>query len=399
MRILLIHDFYQHFGGEDAAAMADKALLESNNQEVLLYTRDNSEIRDFSLIEKLTFPIQTLYSWQTKIKLTQLVRDRLPDVAYVHNFFPLISPSVYHVLHSLHVPIIQVIHDFRFFCPNGWFFTQGQVCERCKGGNYLNAVRFRCYRDSYLSSALAASSIGTNRLGGMLEKIDAFICLTNFLKQKLVEAGIRQEKIFVKPNFIDASQITPAYGQGEYALYLGRLSREKGIWTLLRAFQQLKGISLKIAGSGPMEAELRRFLKENAVKNVEIVGFKSGKDKRQLLAESMFVVMPSEWYETFGLVILEAYAAGKPVVASSIGSLPYVVRDGKSGLLFAAGDIHDLAEKIERLSTHPDEREAMGRFGRTLVETEYGPRKNYELLMELFGRIARSRDASCANIC
>ena len=374
--------------------MADKALLESNNQDVLLYARDNCEIRDFSLLEKLKLPIQTVYSWRTRMELRQLVKHRRPDVAYVHNFFPLISPSVYHVLHSLGVPIIQVIHDYRFFCPNGWFFTQGQICERCKAGNYINAVRFRCYRDSYLSSAIAASSIGMNRLAGILEKIDAFVCLTNFLKQKLLEAGIQQERIFVKPNFIDASQITPAYGQGEYALFLGRLSREKGIWTLVRAFQRLKGISLKIAGTGPMEAELRRFLKENAVENVEMVGFKSGKEKWQLLAKSTFLVLPSEWYETFGLVILEAYAAGKPVVASRMGSLPCLVKDGKSGLLFTAGDIHDLAEKIRRLSTSPGEREAMGRFGRALVGTEYGPQQNYELLMELFAKIARSRDAA-----
>ena len=394
MKALLIHDFYRHYGGEDAAAMADKALLESNNQDVLLYARDNCEIRDFSLLEKLKLPIQTVYSWRTRMELRQLVKHRRPDVAYVHNFFPLISPSVYHVLHSLGVPIIQVIHDYRFFCPNGWFFTQGQICERCKAGNYINAVRFRCYRDSYLSSAIAASSIGMNRLAGILEKIDAFVCLTNFLKQKLLEAGIQQERIFVKPNFIDASQITPAYGQGEYALFLGRLSREKGIWTLVRAFQRLKGISLKIAGTGPMEAELRRFLKENAVENVEMVGFKSGKEKWQLLAKSTFLVLPSEWYETFGLVILEAYAAGKPVVASRMGSLPCLVKDGKSGLLFTAGDIHDLAEKIRRLSTSPGEREAMGRFGRALVGTEYGPQQNYELLMELFAKIARSRDAA-----
>ncbi len=399
MRILLIHDFYQQFGGEDAAVLADKTLLESHGQEVVLYTRENSEIRDFTLFDKLTLPAQAIYSWRTRQDLAKIIKQRRPDVAYVHNFLPLISPSVYHLLYSLHVPIIQVIHDFRFFCPNGWFFTQGQVCERCKGGNYLNAVRFRCYRDSYLSSAIVASSIGLNRLGGMLEKIDAFVCLTNFLKQKLLEAGIRQEKIFVKPNFIDASQITPAYGQGEYAIFLGRLSREKGIWTLIRAFQQLKGISLKIVGTGPMEAELRRFLIENDVTNVEIVGFKSGKEKWQLLAKSMFVVLPSEWYETFGLVILEAYAVGKPVLASRMGSLPHVVREGKSGLLFAAGESKDLAEKIGHMSNNPEEREAMGRYGRTLVETEYGPRKNYELLMEICERIGRGNDAGCANIC
>jgi glycosyltransferase involved in cell wall biosynthesis len=233
-----------------------------------------------------------------------------------------------------------------------------------------------------------------NRLAGILKKIDGFVCLTDFLKEKLLETGIPLEKIFVKPNFMDASQTLPAYGDGKYALFLGRLSPEKGIWTLVHAFRKLKGISLKIAGTGPMEAELRGFLKENAVENVELVGFKSGEDKWQLLRESMFLVMPSEWYETFGLVILEAYAAGKPVLASNIGSLPWLVRDGKSGLLFKTGDVDDLAQQIMRLSTHSDEREAMGRFGRGLVETEYGSEKNYELLMELFTEVLRDRHAA-----
>ncbi len=395
MKTLLIHDFYQQFGGEDAAALADKALLESKNQEMMMYTRDNSEIEGFSLIEKLKAPVQALYSWQTRQELTKLVRDGRPDVAYIHNFFPLISPSVYHVLHSLSVPVVQVIHDFRLFCPNGWFFTQGEICQRCKGGNYFNAVRFRCYRDSYLASAVAASSIGLNRLAGILDKIDGFVCLTDFLKQKLLEAGIPGRKMFIKPNFMDASQSVPAFGHGKYALFMGRLSREKGILTLVRAFQQLEGISLKIAGTGPMEAELRSFLKENAIGNVELVGFKSGKEKLQLLKESMFLVMPSECYETFGLSILEAYASGKPVIASNIGSLPYLVRNGKSGLLFATGDANDLAKQVVRLSAQPDEREAMGRFGRILVETEYGPQKNYELLMEMFSKVVRERNAAC----
>jgi glycosyltransferase involved in cell wall biosynthesis len=148
-----------------------------------------------------------------------------------------------------------------------------------------------------------------------------------------------------------------------------------------------------------MEAEIRSYLRANRVRNVELVGFMSGKDKWQLLADSMFVVLPSECYETFGLVVLEAYAAGKPVVASRMGSLPHVVREGKSGLLFAAGESQDLAEKIGRMSNNAEEREAMGRYGRALVETEYGPGKNYELLMEICEKTGRGNDASSANIC
>ena len=387
MKTLLIHNFYQQFGGEDAAALADKALLESHNQEVIFYTRDNSEIRDFTLMNKLAFPAQAIYSRRTKRNLATIVKERRPDIALIHNFFPLVSPSVYHVLHSFHVPIIQVIHDFRFFCPNGWFFTQGQICERCKGGNYLSAVRFRCYRNSYLSSALAASSIGLNRLGGMLEKITAFVCLTDFLKQKLLEGGIQEGKIFIRPHFMDTSPAAPIYGQGEYALYLGRISPEKGIWTMVRAFQELKGVTLRIAGTGPMEAALRRYLKANAVENVELVGFVSGKDKWQLLTDSLFVVLPSECYETFGIVVLEAYAAGKPVVASNLGSLPYVVEDGKSGILFEPGHAEDLIEKVNHLLANPSEIAAMGLYARELAEMKYSPDRSYQTLLNIASKV------------
>jgi glycosyltransferase involved in cell wall biosynthesis len=387
VKILLIHNFYQQFGGEDAAALADKALLESHNQEVISYTRDNSEIHDFSLMNKLLFPSQVIYSGRTKRNLAKIVKDRRPDIALIHNFFPLVSPSVYHVLHSLHVPIVQVIHDFRFLCPNGWFFTQGQICERCKRGNYFSAVRFRCYRDSYLSSALAASSIGLNRLSGMLEKITAFVSPTCFVKQKLVEGGVQEDKIFVRPHFMDTSPVAPSCGKGRYALYLGRISPEKGIWTMVRAFQVLKGVTLKIAGTGPMEAALGRYLTANAVENVELVGFRRGKDKWQLLADSLFVVLPSECYETFGLVVLEAYAAGKPVVASNLGSLPYVVEDGKSGILFEPGNAEDLIEKVNHLLAHPSGIASMGLHARGLAEMKYSPDQSYQTFLDIASKV------------
>jgi len=387
VKILLIHNFYQQFGGEDAAALADKALLEAHNEEVSFYARDNAEIRDFPLISRLLFPAQVIYSGRTRRNLAAIVKERRPDIALIHNFFPLVSPSVYHVLHSFHVPIIQVIHDFRFFCPNGWFFTQGQVCERCKKGNYLSAVRFRCYRDSYLSSALAASSIGLNRLGGMLEKITAFVCPTVFLKQKLVEGGIQKEKIFIRPHFMDTSPIAPNYRKGEYVLYLGRISPEKGIWTLVRAFQKLKGVTLRIAGTGPMETDLRRYLKANSIENIELLGFQSGKDKWQLLADSLFVVVPSECYETFGLVVLEAYAVGKPVLASNLGSLPYVVENGKSGMLFEPGNVEDLVKKVKHLIADPSGVASMGFHARGLAETKYSPDQSYRTLLDIAAKV------------
>ncbi len=387
MKILLVHDFYQRFGGEDAVALAEKQLLEERAEEVVFYSRHNDEITSYNLGRKLAFPFHTVYSPRTTQEIKSLVANSRPDVAYIHNVFPLVSPSIYHALHSLRVPIVQVVHDFRFLCPNGWFYTQGKICERCKHGNYIHAVQYRCYRDSYILSAVYASSIGANRLAGILEKIDAYVCLTEFSKQKLVEAGIPAEKIFIKPNFIDAAGIVPRPGGGDFVLYLGRLSAEKGVWTLIRAFEHLKDVKLKIAGTGPLEASLRNYIQEKGLSHIELVGFLEGKEKWRWLSESLLTIVPSQWYETFGMVVLEAYAAGKPVIGSDLGSLPYVIENGRSGLLFQPGDISDLVVKIRYLLDHPEEAERMGRYGRELVDTKYNPDKSHATLMSIFSKV------------
>jgi glycosyltransferase involved in cell wall biosynthesis len=388
MKVLLIHNFYQQYGGEDAAAVAEKRLLEEHGNEVTPYTRHNNEIRCYTLQDKVQFFPDSVYSLRTRRELGALVQASRPDVAYIHNAFPLISPSAYHTLHCLGIPTVQHVHDFRFWCPNGWFYTRGGVCERCKHGNYLNAVRYRCYRNSRALSALYSASIGLSRLAGALGRIDAFICLTEFMKAKLLEAGVAKDRLFTRPNFIDATHVTPCPGIGNYVLYLGRLSSEKGVWTLLRAFERLKDPLLKIAGTGPLETALRTYVRERGASNVELVGFKSGREKWELLANSLFVVVPSECYETFSITVLEAYAAGKPVIASDIGALPYVVKGGKTGTLFQPGSVPDLAEKVLYLSERPAEVEAMGRYARQLAETDYGPERAYKTLIDILARVS-----------
>lgn len=394
MKILLVHDFYQRRGATDAVVLAEKSLLEENNQEVLFYTRDNREIDCYSLERRLVLPLKSMYSWQTKREVAHIVRGFCPDVAYVHNFLPLVSPSVYHTLDSAKIPSVQAIHDFRFFCPNGLFYIRDEICERCKKGNFLHAVYRRCYRDSYFGSAICASSIAFNRMGGIFKKISGFICFTNFTKQLFLDAGVPEDKIFVKPHFVDSSVVQPRFGSGEYVLYLGRLSSEKGLWTLIAAMKQLKDIRLKIAGTGPLEQSLRRFVLEKELKNVDFVGFKTGTEKWALLRDSLFVVVPSECYETFCLVVIESYAAGKPVIGTDLGALPFVIDNGRSGLLFKAGNVDDLSAKIAYLVSNPGEMESMGRYGRKLADTRYSPMQSHKLLMNIFSCVARKSDVS-----
>jgi len=390
MRILLVHNFYQQYGGEDDCALAEQALLRDRQETVIFYSRHNNEIKSYSPLGKGLFFPRTIYSRRTTEDLRRLVREHRPQVAYVHNVFPLISPSLYHALQSLGIPCVQVLHDFHLACVNGWFFTRGQICERCKFGNYLHAVRYRCLRGSYALSALYAATLGLHRAAGVWRKIPAYIAMTDFSRQKFVEAGLPEERIFLKPHFIDAGSVEPSYQGGDYVVFLGRLSPEKGIWTLIHGFERLRDMRLKIVGTGPLEQPIRAYVREKQIRNIELTGFQAA-EKWSLLKGSLLSVFPSVWYETFGKTILEAYAAGKCVLGSNLGSVPYVIEDGKSGLLFEPGNVGDFVEKVRFLASRPGELERMGRYGRQLAETKYSPGENYGTLRRIFETVLAER--------
>ena len=388
MRVLIVHGAYQQFGGEDSVVRAERELLERHGDEVLLYSRHNDEIKQFGAAEKATFFPQTVYSYKTSGEIADVVHSFKPDVAFVHNVYPLLSPSVYHKLHALGVPAVQVLHNFRPFCPNGFYYTQGQICEACRGGNYLNAIRKRCYKDSYVLSGLYALTLGSNRLAGMVNKIAGFICLTEFFRIKMQEAGVPGSKLFVRPNFVYAPPLSNGVnGAGSYAIYMGRLSPEKGCWTLIHAFEQLPQVPLKILGTGPLEQELKDYVRAKGIGNIQFLGFKSGDEKWQLLRNSLCLVVPSEWYENFPVTVLEAFMASKPVIAARMGGLPYIVEDGQSGLLFESGKVNELVQRIQHLADNPARAVRMGARGRSLSETKYGPEQGYSNLMKIFSQV------------
>jgi glycosyltransferase involved in cell wall biosynthesis len=387
MKILLVHSTYRQFGGEDAVVQAETELLTRHGDDVHVYARHNDEIGQFGLVQKTLFLPQNIYSWKTSSELERVVVQFRPDVAFVHNVYPLISPAAYHKLHDLRVPIVQVLHNFRPFCPNGLFYSQGRVCEDCKHGNYLSAVSKRCFRNSYALSGLYAAALGLNRVAGMIDKISAFICLTEFFRDKMIEAGIPDRKLFVRPNFVEAPNLREEKTSDDYVLFMGRLSAEKGCWTLVRAFEKLPQIRLKIMGTGPIEQELRNYIQAKSLRNIELLGFKTGADKQEILRNALCLVVPSEWYENCPITVLEAFIARKPVIASRIGGLPYVIDEGKAGLLFEAGNHDELADKILQLIHHREEAVRMGRYARLLSETKYSPEQGYRNLMSIFSQV------------
>ena len=389
MRILCVHNQFQKYAGSDAVAAADERLL-AEHGDVVTYTRHSKEIESASQLQKLGMGVDALYSRRTVREITDIVERFRPDIAYVHNVFPLISPSLYDVLYRLRVPSVHIIHDYRLLCPNSRFYVNDQVCEKCKLGNFWPAVAKRCVRGSIADSAVYASSLYLNRKLGLMDKIGGYICLTEFTKGLLLEAKIPENKLYVCPNHIDTSAVTPQFGGGGYVLYLGGLYRDKGVFTVAKAFAQLPHIPLKFIGAGDDEGELRDFIASHQLSNVEMIGFKAGQEKLEYLRNSMFTLVPSHYYENFPVVVLEAFASGKPVVASAQGALQSIIQPQQTGLLFKSEDVDDLAAKVRWLYDRPDQIESMGRAARNLVESKYDSRLRYPSLQTIFDDVIKT---------
>jgi glycosyltransferase involved in cell wall biosynthesis len=389
MRILSVHNQFRKYAGSDIVAAADEKMF-AENAEVTTYTRNSNEIVSVGKFQKAIFGLDTIYSRRTVREVSDLVGRFRPDIAYVHNVFPLISPSLYHVLHRLGVPSVHVIHDFRLWCPNSRFYINDQPCQQCQLGNYWPAIQKRCVQGNAGYSAIYAGSLYVNRKLGFTNKIGGYICLTEFAKNLLLESNVPETKIYVCPNHIDTSKFRPQFGGGQYVLYLGGLYRDKGVMTIAKAFAHLPHIPLKFVGTGDAEQELRDFIQQNRLDNIELVGFKNGQEKLEYLRNSIFTIVATHCYETFGLVVLEAFASGKPVVASAIGALPYLVQPEQTGLLFQSQDADDLAGKVRWLYERPEQIERMGRAARDLVERKYDSRFRYAALRAIFEKVIKT---------
>lgn len=382
MRVLQLHNLYKIPGGEDVVVQAEKALLENHGHEVVLLQADNDNITN--LFSKTMTALGTVYSFSGKKQVQAEIAKFQPDVVHVHNFFPLWSPAVYDACREARVPVLQTLHNYRFFCAGAFFFRDGTVCEDCLGKFFpWPGVVHRCYRDSRVGSAVLATmqSFHSHR-GTWKERVNLYIALTEFARNKFIEAGLPGDKIVLKPNFLFPDPGSKQMN-GDYALFVGRLSPEKGISTLLAAWQTLgEQITLKIVGDGPLADEVA--IAESEIPGVEWLGRQPKEQVQKLMQDAKMLVFPSVWYEGFPMVILEAYAVGLPVVASNLGSLSSVVDSGRTGLHFRAGDADDLAAKVEWAVTHPEHLTQMRREAHAEFEAKYTAEANYRRLMEIY---------------
>lgn len=380
-RILLVHNLYQQVGGEDRVVEAETELLRSHGHQVFHYQEDNDRI---TTLTKIQVAVQTIWNQASYRSLLKLIRGEGIELCHFHNTFPLISPSVYYAARRAGVPVVQTLHNYRVLCSNAFLMRQGQVCEDCLGRRIMwpGAIR-KCYRNSYSASAVTAAMISTHHLAGTWTRaVDRYIALTQFAREKFIQGGLPAEKISVKANFVEPDP-GAGDGGGGYALFVGRLSPEKGIETILKAWSLLPDdIPLHIAGGGPLGEQVRAAAASNP--KVKWLGELS---RERVLAEmraAKFLVCPSTWYESFGLIIVEAFSTGLPVIASDIGALSELIAHKETGLLFRTGDALDMIAKIQWALNHPDQLLAMRGNARREYESHYTAQANYRILMNIY---------------
>jgi len=382
MRVLKIHNKYIIHGGEDASVDAEVVLLRKSGNEVIEYYRDNDETKQYRPVRKALLYFAATWSRKSYEDIKELCRRHKPDIAHIHNTLPLISPSAYYACKEEGVPVIQTLHNFRLLCPGGLLMRDGKVCEECVGGDLRPALKHRCYRNSYIQTRAIVRMLKKHRKWETYDKmIDRYIAPTRFSLEKFIQGGFPADKIVVKPNFL-LEPPHPDYN-GDYAIYLGRLSPEKGLHILIRAWKSLQFFPLKIVGDGP----LRPHLQTSAPSNVEFVGETQQNEALQILLNSRFLVFPSVCYETFGRALIEAFACGKPVVASRLGAAAEIVQDGKTGLLFEPRSPEDLAKKAKRLINDPELTTKLGRNARADFEEKYTAEKNYKQLLNIYNSV------------
>jgi glycosyltransferase involved in cell wall biosynthesis len=374
MRILILHNEYQQRGGEDAVADAEAALLTSRGHEVRRFTRHNDEI---GAMHRAQLAMHTVWSAPSAQALRSVVESFRPDVVHAHNTFPLISPSAYWTAAAARVPVVQTLHNFRLLCPQAMFLREGRVCEDCLGHvPWRGAVR-ACYRGSKAQSTVLAASITLHRaFGTYRDKVTRYIALNEFCRRKFIEGGLPAQRIVVKPNFVQAGALSSHAREG--FLFVGRLSAEKGISVLTQASTHLPGTAIRVAGTGPEAQAVSQCA------GMQVLGALKVDEVRTEMHRAQALVVPSIWYETFGLVVVEAFASGLPVIASCIGVLPGLVEDGITGLLFEPGDAQDLARKMAWAAAHPDEMVQMGQRARARYEAEFTPDRNYAQLISIY---------------
>ena len=402
MKILSVNKFYWKKGGSESVFFNEKAMLEKGGHKVIPFSMnsDRNEPSPYSnyfvdevdyeksdLRNRLLSASKIIYSFDAKSKMEKLLQDHSPNLAHFHIFQHQISPSVFGPLRKNNVPIILTLHDLKPICPNYKMYVNGNVCEQCKGRRFYNCFNNRCTKGSTLGSLVNTIEMYFHYAMGYYQGVDRYIAVSRFYKQKMMEAGFPEQQVDYLPNYIDATAFDPQTADKGYMLYFGRLSEEKGISTFLDASILNKEVPHLIVGTGPLEERLRQKVADGGLDNVRFLGFKQGDELKTLLSESTCVVVPSEWYENCPMTVLEAFAAGRPVIGSDIGGIPELIEDGEDGFIFEPGNAQALAEKVQWIWEHRNKAREMGMQGRKKIEEQFNAELHYNGLMSIYNSV------------
>ena len=384
--ILIVHNYYQIPGGEDTVVENEKKLLEANGHKVILYTRNNSELKTFNKLQKILLGFTTIFSIKTYIEVRRIIKQQKIDIVHTHNTWNLVSPSVYFSAFSCKVPVVQTIHNFRLLCPGATLYRDGEICEDCINKGLRCAVKHKCYRRSLLQTLACVSMLLFHRSIGTYKRLN-YICLTEFNLQKLLELNrngkktINGKKIFAKPNIVNVDvKIIPYVDRKNQFVFIGRLDKLKGIDLLLEAWKGIEDFELIICGIGPEENYCREFIDKNHLTNVKMIGLIPNAKAIEIISESKALILPTQWYEGFPITIVESYASGTPVIGSDIGNVGNLIKENITGLKFMHNSVDDL--KISVLSLGD-----MVETTRDYYDFYYKPEDNYRKLMNIYKTI------------
>jgi len=386
-------------GGSDRVFFAFAELLKQHGHEVIPFTAAHPKNRRPTVWDSY-FPIAAdfeqpglvdlarfVYSRPASAAIRKLLCDHTPDIAHMHIYYGKLTGSILAPLKQADLPIVQTLHEYKLICPVYTLVSNGQICEACEGRHFWKAVPRRCNRNSLTRTFLSVTESYVSRLLGSVDKVDHFIAVSDFVRDKMIQHGVPAHKITTIHNFLDPSTIIPNEKRGEYFLYFGRLERIKGIFTLLEAVAPLQEAPLLIVGDGEARGDLAELIERRELRHVQMLGFKEETELNRLIKGSLCTIVPSEWYEPFGLTVLESFAHARPVIASNIGGIPEIVRHGTDGFLVPPGNVEALREKLEWMAVHPSDAVEMGLLGRQKIETQFDPETYYQGLMDVYNKV------------
>jgi len=406
LKLLILNSRHYLKGGSDRIYLEEMELMERNGHHVIPFARRSDHDKatkyhhffppelDLSggySFKSFASALSIIYSHRTKKCLKNLLQQETPDIAHGHNIYAHLTTSVLDVLKAHEIPVVISLHDYKFICPNYFFLDGNRICEDCKRHRYYKAIQNRCVHGDFLYSCIYSIETYFNYLTKKYHnKIDKYVAVSRFIKNKFIEYGFPEDKIVYIPNFVDTDSFRVSDNDNGYFLFIGRLSKEKGLETLVSAFAKLKSKShrLLIAGNGPLREQLEKIISIYNLANVKLMGFLETKELNQAIQNCTCVIVPSECYENCPLAVLESFANGKPVIGARIGGIPELIENGTDGLLFESGNADDLAEKMAHLASLPAaEISQMGKAGREKVERQYNAEKHYEALISLYNSL------------